>query len=174
MAAFTLPGDAGLVAHGRAGGWLLAHLIASHHHGLYDHDQLAERLLGSGVGVEPVAHCAAADAPLTAICAAPAVPGDSEPHCLTLRCSRKEAAAMFVTITSKRQVTFPARVLDALGVKPGDRLELQPSPEGFVLRAKRVDPSRLAPLRGKLGRTAAPAFDIHAFREQAHDPALRD
>lgn len=81
---------------------------------------------------------------------------------------------MFVTITSKRQVTFPARVLDALGVKPGDRLELQPSPDGFVLRAKRVDPSRLAPLRGKLSGTAAPAFDVHAFREQPHDPALRD
>lgn len=80
---------------------------------------------------------------------------------------------MLVTITSKRQVTFPARVLDALGVKPGDRLELQPSPEGFLLRAKRVDASRLAPLRGKLN-PAAPAFDLHAFRKQAHDPALRD
>lgn len=80
---------------------------------------------------------------------------------------------MLVTITSKRQVTFPAHVLEALGVKPGDRLELQPSPGGFLLRARRVDASRLAPLRGKLSRTA-PAFDIHAFREQAHDSALRD
>ncbi len=80
---------------------------------------------------------------------------------------------MLITITSKRQVTFPAYVLDALGAKPGDRLELQPSPDGFLLRAKRVDASRLAPLRGKLNK-AAPAFDIHAFREQAHAPALRD
>ena len=31
---------------------------------------------------------------------------------------------MLVTITSKRQVTFPARVLDALGVKPGDRIKV--------------------------------------------------
>ena len=80
---------------------------------------------------------------------------------------------MLVTITSKRQVTFPSHVLDALGVKAGDRLELLPSPDGFVLRARRVDASRLAPLRGKLN-PAAPAFDIRAFREQAHDPALRD
>ena len=80
---------------------------------------------------------------------------------------------MLITITSKRQVTFPAYVLDALGVKPGDRLELQPGPDGFVLRAKRVDASRLAPLRGKLS-TSTPAFDIDTFREQTHAPALRD
>ena len=30
---------------------------------------------------------------------------------------------MIVKVTSKRQVTFPARVLDALGIKPGDHLE---------------------------------------------------
>ena len=80
---------------------------------------------------------------------------------------------MFITITSKRQVTFPAHVLDALGAKPGDRLELRPGPNGFVLRATRVDSSRLAPLRGRLGKTAA-VFDIHTYREQAHGPALRD
>ena len=80
---------------------------------------------------------------------------------------------MLVTITSKRQVTFPARVLAALGAKTGDRLELLPSPDGFLLKAKRVDASRLAPLRGKLTKDI-PAFDIQAFREHAHDPALRD
>ena len=34
---------------------------------------------------------------------------------------------MLLKITSKRQVTFPAHVLDAMGVGPGDRLELQES-----------------------------------------------
>ena len=80
---------------------------------------------------------------------------------------------MFVKITSKRQVTFPARVLDALGVKPGDRVELQEGPDGFVLRARQIDPARLAPLRGKLRRGKG-RFDLEAFRNQPHDPSLRD
>ncbi len=80
---------------------------------------------------------------------------------------------MHLTVTSKRQVTFPARVLEALGARAGDRLELIPSPEGFLLRAHRVDAGRLAPLRGKLGKAVAP-FDVQAFRRQHRDPALRD
>ncbi len=78
-----------------------------------------------------------------------------------------------VKITSKRQVTFPAHVLDALGLQPGDRLELEKGPDGFLLRPVRVDPTRLAPLRGKLQRGIG-AFDLEKFREQRHDPALRD
>lgn len=80
---------------------------------------------------------------------------------------------MLVKITAKRQVTFPAQVLDALGVKPGDRLELLEGPEGFVLRPQRIDPARLAPLQGKLQRGTG-TFDLDTFREQPHDPALRD
>ena len=37
---------------------------------------------------------------------------------------------MIVKVTSKRQVTFPTRVLDAMGVKPGDQLELTKTPTG--------------------------------------------
>ena len=80
---------------------------------------------------------------------------------------------MYVKITSKRQVTFPARVLEALGVKPGDQLELQESPSGFLLRPRRIDSDRLAPLRGKLRRGQG-SFDIERVREEAYDPALRD
>ena len=80
---------------------------------------------------------------------------------------------MYVKITSKRQVTFPARVLEALGVKPGDQLELQESSNGFLLRPRRINSDRLAPLRGKLRRGQG-SFDIERVRERAHDPALRD
>ena len=80
---------------------------------------------------------------------------------------------MFVRISSKREVTLPARVLEALGVEPGDQLELQESPDGFLLRPRRVDVTRLAPLRGKLRRGHG-TVDIARIREQADDPTLRD
>lgn len=80
---------------------------------------------------------------------------------------------MLVKVTSKRQVTFPARVLDALGARPGDRLLLEETPAGFLLCPRRIDASRLAPLHNKIQRGKG-AFDIHAFRDEIHDPALRD
>lgn len=80
---------------------------------------------------------------------------------------------MLLSITSKLQVTFPAHVLASLGAKPGGRIELTPSPQGFILRAKVVDASRLAPLQGSLGEIKQP-FDINAFRDQPYDAALRD
>ena len=59
---------------------------------------------------------------------------------------------MVVRITSKRQVTFRAALLEALGVGPGDRLDLQEGPDGFLLRPKRIDLAGLAPLRDKIRR----------------------
>ena len=80
---------------------------------------------------------------------------------------------MLVKITAKRQVTFPASILDALGVGPGDRLELIEGPDGFILRPRRIYLDRLAPLRDKL-RSGKGAFNIEKFRGQSHDPALQD
>ena len=80
---------------------------------------------------------------------------------------------MVVKITSKRQVTFPARVLDALGVGPGDHLELIEGPDGFTLRPRRIDYSRLGTLRSKIP-PGHPPFDKEQFRKQAYDPAFRD
>ena len=80
---------------------------------------------------------------------------------------------MIVKITSKRQVTVPARVLDALGVGPGDQLELEEGPSGFTLRPRRIDRSRLAPLRDKIPSGHKP-FNLEAFRNQSYDTSLRD
>ena len=80
---------------------------------------------------------------------------------------------MIVKITSKRQVTFPAHVLDAMGVGPGDRLEILESPEGYLLKPRRIDHSRLGVLKDLIPPDAPP-FDIREFREGTYDPALRD
>jgi AbrB family looped-hinge helix DNA binding protein len=85
----------------------------------------------------------------------------------------KHPVHMQATITSKRQVTFPAAVLEQLGVAPGDRIELVASPEGYLLRAKRVDHAKLAPLRNRL-KPGTPPFDLNTFRQQGHEKALRD
>ena len=80
---------------------------------------------------------------------------------------------MFIKVTAKRQVTFPARVLQALRVKPGDRIELEERPDGFILRARHIDCARLAPLRGKLRRGTG-TFDLETLRNKPYARALRD
>ena len=80
---------------------------------------------------------------------------------------------MYIKITSKRQVTFPKRVLESLGVGPGDQIGLEETENGFLLRPRRLDPSGLAPLR-HLVRPGQEPFDIHKFRETPYDPSLRD
>ncbi len=80
---------------------------------------------------------------------------------------------MIVKITSKRQVTFPAHVLEALGVEPGDQLELEESPGGFILRPRRIDSSFIPPLRDKIDPNVEPV-DMETFRSQPYDPSLRD
>ena len=80
---------------------------------------------------------------------------------------------MLLKITSKRQVTFPARVLDTMGLKPGDRIELSEGPGGYLLRPQRIDYARLGTLADKIPK-GHPPFDIRTFREKPHDPDLRD
>ena len=80
---------------------------------------------------------------------------------------------MLLTLTAKRQVTFPVNVLQSLGAGVGDKIELVPSPEGFLVKMRLVDRSRLGVLRKKI---AAPEkdFDIHHFRESTYERSLWD
>ena len=83
---------------------------------------------------------------------------------------------MIVKVTAKRQVTFPKHVLDAMGVGPGDQLELLEGPDGgFTLKPRRIDYSKLGTLRDKIDPNIE-SDDIRTFRdqrEQWHGPAIR-
>lgn len=80
---------------------------------------------------------------------------------------------MVLKITSNREVTLPSEVLDALGVGPGDQLEIIEGPDGFILKTGRIDYSSLGTLKDKIP-PGHPPFDIESFREQPYDPSLRD
>ena len=54
---------------------------------------------------------------------------------------------MFVTVASKYLVAWSARVLKAFELNSGNQLELREDPDGYVLQSRRIDPTRLAPLR---------------------------
>ena len=87
---------------------------------------------------------------------------------------------MIVKITSDRQVTFPAGVLEELGLGPGDQLEVEKVSGGFILRSRRTDsrPRKIdESLLGYLADQIAPdhpPFDIEKFRREGYDPSLRD
>ena len=80
---------------------------------------------------------------------------------------------MIVKITSKRQITLPARVLDALGVGPGDHLELTEAPDRLTLQPTRIDHTRLGTLRCKIP-PGHPPFQTGDIRKQAYHASFRD
>ena len=80
---------------------------------------------------------------------------------------------MIVKITPEGQLTLPAQLLEAMGVGPGDRLEITEHEEGFFLKPKRIDYSKLAPLRDLIPDDHPP-FDIRKFRDGTYDSSLRD
>jgi bifunctional DNA-binding transcriptional regulator/antitoxin component of YhaV-PrlF toxin-antitoxin module len=58
---------------------------------------------------------------------------------------------MVVRINARRQIALPEAVMDSLGARPGDSLELCVEPKRCILLGPaRVHADRLAPLRGKL------------------------
>jgi bifunctional DNA-binding transcriptional regulator/antitoxin component of YhaV-PrlF toxin-antitoxin module len=79
-----------------------------------------------------------------------------------------------IKITAKRQATFPAAALEALGVKPGDYLELTQERESWSLVPMGIDFAKLAPLRGRIPASHL-AFDLAKWRSTPKDHArLRD
>ncbi len=83
---------------------------------------------------------------------------------------------MQITLTSKRQATFPSEVCEAMRIKPGARLEIVPGnqPDEWIIRPFRIRSERLAPLKDKLRRGAG-SFDLKTFRDAPKDYAsLRD
>ena len=82
---------------------------------------------------------------------------------------------MLVKINSDGQVTLPAEVLDALGVEPGDVIELDEMSIGYHMRPKGIKLSKGERLREKIP-PGYPPFDIRKFRddrEQGRGPGIR-
>ena len=83
---------------------------------------------------------------------------------------------MQITLTTKRQATFPVEVCEAMHITQGSRLEIMPGnqPDEWIIRPFRIRSERLAPLKGKLRRGVG-SFDLKAFRDTPKDYApLRD
>ena len=87
---------------------------------------------------------------------------------------------MIVKITSDREVTFPARALEGFGLGPGDQLELEEVPGGFILRSRqtgsrprKIDESLLGYLADQIAPDHPP-FDLEKIRREGYDPSLRD
>ena len=89
---------------------------------------------------------------------------------------------MRVKVNAKRQLIVPGEILDGLGVKPGDSVEIEQGPDGISLRCEvdskallgaggegkkggHIEFSTLAPLRDKIDPTVEP-FDIRKFRDK--------
>ena len=91
---------------------------------------------------------------------------------------------MLIKITTEGQIALPEHVLKALGVGPGDRLELLPVGNGISLRPerndnpnpnarqpKKIDHSKQGTLR-HLIKPGTPPFDIRKFRDERSNPRL--
>ena len=78
---------------------------------------------------------------------------------------------MRVKINADRRVTIPAEVMESLGVKPGEYVEVEPLPGGVALRPetkpepKRYDLSMYGYLRDKIDPNTPPLLDFTPYRE---------
>lgn len=64
------------------------------------------------------------------------------------------------TVTSKRQITLPKKVTDALGLEPGARVDFDVRPSGEVVMRKHVSRETIEQWRGYLqGKMPLPSTD---------------
>ncbi len=85
---------------------------------------------------------------------------------------------MKIKVNAKQQVTVPAELLEALGAKPGDYVEIERGPADRTILVRldngadsrkpvKIDYSKLAPLRDKIDPNAPP-FDMQEFRRKLY------
>lgn len=82
---------------------------------------------------------------------------------------------MIVKISTEGQVTLPKRVLNVLSVGPGDQLEIERAPDGFILRPMSNDESGLDELDGtSTTDTSIPMLELVTVRTGMTTPWNRD
>jgi bifunctional DNA-binding transcriptional regulator/antitoxin component of YhaV-PrlF toxin-antitoxin module len=82
-----------------------------------------------------------------------------------------------VTLTAKRQATFPRETCDSLGLKPGDQIELEARiEEGTKVWVLRPRPQRPRTWVGSLGSLAKKVTDhsLVAIRESIAEGRKRE
>lgn len=80
---------------------------------------------------------------------------------------------MLLKITSKRQVTFPKRIMEKFHLREGDHLSIAETADGILIKPRRFDRAKLAPLRGQIA-SGLSAPEIEEMRHASLDPSLRD
>ncbi len=65
-----------------------------------------------------------------------------------------------LTVTAKGQVTLRRELLDHLGVRPGDRIDVDKLPDGQITVRAAARSGRLADLAGCLRREGQPQLSI--------------
>jgi AbrB family looped-hinge helix DNA binding protein len=74
--------------------------------------------------------------------------------------------AITLTVTSKGQVTLRKEVLEHLGVRPGERIEIDLLPAGGV-RLRPTAKKPISSIFGKLATPGAPALSIEEINRLA-------
>lgn len=84
-------------------------------------------------------------------------------NCLTL------GGMTTLTITSKGQVTLRKDVLEHLGVRPGDKIEVEKLPNGGVRVSATQKSGKFSDLSGVLKRPGQPVLSIEEMNEVIAD-----